>query len=107
MNTIVKLSDEQHRNLQLNELELIVEVDRICRKYNISYSLDGGTLLGAVRHKGFVPWDEDADVIFTRHEYAKFYRACKKELKKNEKEGVGTAPVRELTDQELRELGYE
>lgn len=78
MNTIVKLSDEQHRNLQLNELELIVEVDRICRKYNINYSLDGGTLLGAVRHKGFVPWDEDADVIFTRHEYAKFYRACKK-----------------------------
>ena len=76
MNTIVKLSDEQHRNLQLNELELIVEVDRICRKYNINYSLDGGTLLGAVRHKGFVPWDEDADVIFTRHEYAKFYRAC-------------------------------
>ena len=84
MNTNVKLSDEQHRNLQLNELELIVEVDRICRKYNINYSLDGGTLLGAVRHKGFVPWDEDADVIFTRHEYAKFYRACKKELKRNE-----------------------
>ena len=75
MNTIVKLSDEQHRNLQLNELELIVEVDRICRKYNIDYSLDGGTLLGAVRHKGFVPWDEDADVIFTRHEYAKFLQS--------------------------------
>lgn len=84
MDKVVKLSDEQHRFLQLNELELIVEVDRICRKYNINYSLDGGTLLGAVRHKGFIPWDEDADVIFTRHEYAKFYRACKKELKKEE-----------------------
>lgn len=79
----LKLSNEQLRQLQLNELELIVEVDRICRKNNIRYSLDGGTLLGAVRHKGFIPWDDDADIIFTRHEYAKFYRACKKDLKKD------------------------
>lgn len=71
---------EELRQLQLTELEMIVEVDRICRKHGIQYSLDGGTLLGAVRHKGFIPWDDDADVIFTRHEYAKFYRACKKEL---------------------------
>lgn len=77
-----ELSPEELRRLQLNELELIVEVDRICRKYGIQYSLDGGTLLGAVRHHGFIPWDDDADVIFTRHEYAKFYRACKKELDK-------------------------
>lgn len=79
----LKLSNEQLRQLQLNELELIVEVDRICRKNNIRYSLDGGTLLGAIRHKGFIPWDDDADIIFTRHEYAKFYRACKKDLKKD------------------------
>lgn len=78
-----ELSPQQLRCLQLNELELIVEVDRICRKYGIQYSLDGGTLLGAVRHNGFIPWDDDADVIFTRHEYAKFYRACKKELDKD------------------------
>ncbi len=80
MSEKVILSPEDLRTLQLIELEMIVEVDRICRKYNIKYSLDGGTLLGAARHKGFVPWDDDADVIFTRHEYAKFYRACKKEL---------------------------
>ena len=47
MNEIIQLSEEQHRYLQLNELQLLVEVDRICRKYNIDYSLDGGTLLGA------------------------------------------------------------
>lgn len=76
----VTLSPEKLRNLQLIELEMLVEVDRICRKYGIEYSLDGGTLLGAVRHKGFIPWDDDADVIFTRHEYAKFFRACRKEL---------------------------
>ncbi len=80
MSEKITLSKEKLRQLQLVELEMIVEVDRICRKYKIKYSLDGGTLLGAVRHHGFIPWDDDADVIFTRHEYAKFYKACKKEL---------------------------
>ena len=80
MAELVKLSQEDLRQLQLIELEMIVEVDRICKKYNIQYSLDGGTLLGAVRHKGFIPWDDDADVIFTRKEYAKFYKACKQDL---------------------------
>lgn len=80
MKKMVVLSPGELRNLQLLELEMLVEVDRICRKYGIEYSLDGGTLLGAVRHKGFIPWDDDADVIFTRHEYARFSRACKKEL---------------------------
>lgn len=73
---------EQLRLLQLNELELLVEVDRICRKNGIKYSLDGGTMLGAVRHKGFIPWDDDADVIFTREEYEKFFIACQKDMNK-------------------------
>lgn len=80
---VLKLSQDELRQLQLIELEMIAEVDRICRKNNIEYSLDGGTLLGAIRHKGFIPWDDDADIIFTRHEYAKFYRACKKDLDKD------------------------
>ena len=80
MSDVVTLSSEDLRKLQLIALEMIAEVDRICRKHGIRYSLDGGTLLGAVRHKGFIPWDDDADIIFTRHEYAKFYRACKKDL---------------------------
>lgn len=80
MSKKIILSKEELRTLQLIELEMLVEVDRICRKYGIWYSLDGGTMLGAVRHKGFIPWDDDADIVFTRHEYAKFYRACKKDL---------------------------
>lgn len=76
----MELPQEKLRQLQLNELEMAVEVDRICRKNHIRYSLDGGTLLGAVRHQGFIPWDDDMDLIFTRHEYARFYRACKKDL---------------------------
>lgn len=82
-NEKIDLTPEQLRQLQLNELEMMVEVDRICRKHNIQYSLDGGTLIGAVRHHGFIPWDDDVDMIFTRSEYAKFYRACKKDLDKN------------------------
>ena len=80
MSEVLKLTPEQLRTLQLIELEMIVEVDRICRKNHIQYTLDGGTFLGAVRHKGFIPWDNDSDIVMSRHEYARFYRACKKDL---------------------------
>ena len=65
------------------ELELLTEFDRICRKYNIPYSIDGGTLLGAIRHNGFIPWDDDADVIMNRHAYQRFLEVLDEELDKN------------------------
>lgn len=77
---MINLENGLLRKLQLIELELMIEVDRICRKYNINYSLDGGTLLGAIRHGGFIPWDDDADIMMSRQEYNRFYEACQIEL---------------------------
>lgn len=82
-NKKIELSDRDLRILQINLLEMLIEIDRICRKHNIKYSLDGGTLLGAIRHKGFIPWDDDVDIIMRREEYQRFYKACKLEIDKN------------------------
>lgn len=61
-------------------LKILKEIDRICRKYKIKYMLDAGTLLGAVRHQGFIPWDDDADVAFTRNNYEAFLKVVRREL---------------------------
>lgn len=74
------LSESDLKAIHKVELELLTELDRICRKYDILYSIDGGTLLGAIRHGGFIPWDDDADVIMNRREYQKFISVLDKEL---------------------------
>lgn len=74
------MTPEELRAVQLVELELLCEVDRICRKCGINYRIVAGTLLGAVRHGGFIPWDDDADVAFLREEYEAFRSACETEL---------------------------
>ncbi len=77
---MIALSDELLRKVQLTQLEMLVEVDKICRKCGIRYNIIAGTLLGAVRHGGYIPWDDDADVAMLRPEYEKFRTACRTEL---------------------------
>ena len=67
-----ELSDEELRQMQLLQLGMVEELDRVCRKHGITYAISDGTLLGAVRHQGYIPWDDDADISMLRSEYEKF-----------------------------------
>lgn len=57
------------QDIQQTLLDMMMEIDRVCRKCGIEYTLLGGTMLGAVREGGFIPWDDDLDIGFTRPEW--------------------------------------
>ncbi len=77
---VVEVASSDTRKIQLLVLMLLLELDRICKKYNLTYYLAGGSILGGVRHKGFIPWDDDIDITMPRPDYDKFIKVCQKEL---------------------------
>lgn len=74
--------DNQYGNLQMQEylLPILDDIDQVCRKHNITYSLIFGTLLGAVRHKGFIPWDDDIDIALDRSNFQKLLSVFENEM---------------------------
>ena len=72
MSKIIDITGDEFRRMQLLELDMLVQLDQLCRKHDIKYVIFCGSLLGAVRHKGFIPWDDDIDVCMLREEYEKF-----------------------------------
>ncbi len=68
------------RKAQLRMLEILKEIDKICKKHNITYWLDGGTMLGCARHKGFIPWDDDLDIAVFEEDYERLLRILQQEL---------------------------
>jgi lipopolysaccharide cholinephosphotransferase len=68
------------RDIQMISLGMLKEVERICKKHKLEYWLDFGTLLGAVRHKGFIPWDDDMDISMMSDSYEKFVAVVDEEL---------------------------
>ena len=77
------IDPKELRQAQLIMLDMLVEFDAICQKYNLQYWLDSGTLLGAVRHKGFIPWDDDIDLSMPMEDYNKFKEIAQDELSEN------------------------
>jgi len=74
------MTTEDLRKIGLVQMEIMDEIHRICEKYHVTYYMIGGTLLGAVRHGGYIPWDLDIDIAMEREEYDRFKTICLSEL---------------------------
>lgn len=75
------MTELQH--LQKVILMIAKDVDKLCKENNIEYYLLGGSCIGAIRHQGFIPWDDDLDIILTRDNYGKFLDVCEKHIDKD------------------------
>ena len=68
------------KSVRAAQMEVLDSIDRICRKHDIKWFADCGTLLGAVRHGGYIPWDDDLDICMLRDDYTRFHQYAQDEL---------------------------
>ncbi len=78
-----RIDDKILTQLHNIELDIMDEIHRICTDNNITYYLAGGSVLGAIRHKGFIPWDDDIDICMPRKDFEKFVEVCQEQLQTN------------------------
>ncbi len=71
------------RHLQLVILGIMKDLDELCMSNGIEYYLLGGSAIGAIRHQGFIPWDDDLDIMMTANNYERFLDVCRTQLDKN------------------------
>ena len=76
INGLIFMADYDIRPLQLRILKILLAVDKVCKEHGLRYYIMAGTMLGAVRHKGFIPWDDDLDICMIREDYERFCRDC-------------------------------
>ncbi len=77
---LYQLTDEDIGNIQNCLMEMMLDIDSVCEKYHLEYAITGGAMLGAVRHGGFIPWDDDIDICMPRHDYNRFYMLFMREF---------------------------
>ncbi|MBG9785023.1 LicD family protein [Shouchella lehensis] len=77
------MKDDTLKRVQIEAKDILIEFDRICKKNNLKYQMFAGSLLGTVRHKGFIPWDDDIDVCMLREDFEIFKAKCQDDLKDN------------------------
>lgn len=74
------VDQETLRKAQLKMVEILEAIDNVCKKNDIEYFLCYGTLLGAVRHNGFIPWDDDCDIVMMKEHYERFIQCAERDL---------------------------
>ena len=75
--------DEKTKRVWAVQLEMLDEVERICKANGLKYFADSGTLIGAIRHEGYIPWDDDIDLVMLREDYDKFVQIAPAWLKED------------------------
>lgn len=101
------MTQQDLKRVQVIDQEILCAVDTICKKHNIEYILFYGTLLGAIRHKGAIPWDDDVDIAMTRENYQRFYEVAKKELDgtKYHCKVMGSGSTRYISELKIGKVG--